>query len=175
MSHGILVVCTANVCRSPVMEAMLAQLLDASRFEVTSAGVMAPRGKPIDPASAAQLRARNVPVPDRTARQLRSDLVAAADLVLTATRSHRAEVLDLDPRALRRTFTLVEFAGLCTQVEATDVAGLVSAAAAARSRGPRDVDLVDPIGQPTEVHADVAARIETAVRTIADVLDRLDD
>ncbi|MBC9226829.1 hypothetical protein GL325_10865 [Aeromicrobium sp. 636] len=174
MSHGILVVCTANVCRSPVMEAMLAQLLDPTRFEVASAGVMAPRGTPIDPESAAQLRARNVPVPERTARQLKRDLVTAADLVLTATRAHRADVLDLDPRALRRTFTLVEFAALCTQVEATDFAGLVAAAATERSRGPRDVDLIDPIGQPTEVHAEVAARIETAVRTIAEVLGRLE-
>lgn len=157
------------------MEAMLAHRLDPARFEVGSAGVMAPQGRPIDTDSAEQLRSRGIPVPDRTARQLTRDLVVEADLVLTATRSHRAEVLDHDPRALRRTFTVMEFAALCSQVEATDLAGLVAAAAAQRYRGPSDVDLVDPIGRGTEVHADVAARIDTAVTTIVDVLARLHD
>src|SRR5690606_35172732 len=136
VSHRILVVCTANVCRSPVMEAMLAHRLDPARFEVSGAGVLAPVGRPIDADSAEQLRSRGVPVPERTARQLTRYIVAEADLVLTATRSHRAEVLDLDPRALRRTFTIVEFADLAAKVEATDLAGLVAAAAVERSRGP---------------------------------------
>lgn len=178
MRHRILTVCTANVCRSPVVEAMLAHRLDPERFVVSSAGVRAPRGTPIDRQSAEQLWLREVPVLDRTARQLTRDIVAEADLVLTATRAHRADVLDLEPRALRRTFTVLEFAALCTLVEGelSDGAGpndLVEAAATARTRGPADVDLRDPIGRSTEVHAGVATRIDDAVATIVAAFGRV--
>nr|WP_276568766.1 hypothetical protein [Aeromicrobium phoceense] len=169
-----MVVCTANVCRSPVIEAMLVQRLDGARHAVGSAGVRAPAGHPIDPDSAEQLRVRGLQVPAHAARQLTSDLVAEADLVLTATRAHRSDVLDLDPRALRRTFTALEFAGLVEGIEADGFAALVAQAAAARSTGPSDVDLVDPIGRSVQVHAEVAARIESAVTTIVAALGRVD-
>ncbi|MET1132812.1 MAG: hypothetical protein ABWX60_05265 [Aeromicrobium sp.] len=173
MSHRILVVCTANVCRSPVIEAMLRGRLDDSRYAVGSAGVRAPVDRSIDPDSAQQLRVRGVEVPEHAARQLTRELVARADLVLTATRAHRSEVLDLDPRALRRTFTALEFAGLAEGIEADGFVALVAAAAAARSTGPSDVDLVDPIGRSTQVHAEVAARIDAAVTSIVTALHRV--
>lgn len=166
MTSRILVVCTANVCRSPMVAAMLASRLDPDRFEVHSAGVRAPAGRPMDADSAAQLRRLGVPVPTTTSRQLDAALVAQADLVLTATRAHRADVLDLHPRALRRTFTVREFAALCRVVDGDDLPALVAAAAAARTRGPRDADLRDPIGASTEVHTEVADLAAEACETI---------
>lgn len=167
MEHRILVVCTANVCRSPMVAAMLQHRLADQGLVIESAGVRAPVGRPMDADSAAQLSNRGIAVPGGSARQLTPDIVAAADLVLTATRPHRADVLDLHPRSLRRTFTVVEFAALCELVEGSSLGDLISAAATARSRGPQDVDLRDPIGQPPEVHAEVARVADAAVATIA--------
>lgn len=60
---GILFVCTANICRSPMAEHLLrgslAALLDtggAIRFDVSSAGILGWDGEPMDPAAAAELR-----------------------------------------------------------------------------------------------------------------------
>ncbi len=167
MEHRILVVCTANVCRSPMVAAMLQHRLGGHGPTVESAGVRAPEGRPMDRDSAAQLTSRGIEVPSSTARQLTAEIVAGADLVLTATRAHRADVLDLHPRSLRRTFTLLEFAALGDLVDATDLAGLVAGAAGARTQGPRSADLRDPIGHPAEVHAEVAILAETAVASIA--------
>ena len=36
---AILAVCTANICRSPMIEALLRARLDDDKFEVASAGV----------------------------------------------------------------------------------------------------------------------------------------
>ncbi|SKB07336.1 arsenate reductase/protein-tyrosine-phosphatase family protein [Aeromicrobium choanae] len=166
MGHRILVVCTANVCRSPMVAAMLGHRLDPQLFTIDSAGVRAPRGRPMDPDSADQLRARGVPVPQRTAQQLTRDLVLGADLALTATRAHRADVLDLDPRALRRTFTVLEFAALAQLAETGGVDDIVRAAAGLRTQGPADTDLQDPIGRPPAVHAEVAERAGGAVTAI---------
>lgn len=151
---------------------MLRERLDPGVHAVESAGVRAPQGRAMDPDSAAQLRARGITVPDPAARQLTPDLVSGADLVLTATRAHRADVLDLEPRALRRTFTALELAGLLEGAEADDVAALVADASARRSQGPADVDLVDPIGRSEQVHAEVATRIEAAVASIVPALRR---
>lgn len=150
-----------------MVAAMLRERLDPGVHAVESAGVRAPQGRAMDPDSATQLRARGITVPDTTARQLTPDLVSGADLVLTATRAHRADVLDLDPRSLRRTFTVLEFAALCREVDGTDLAEIVAAAAAARARGPREVDLRDPIGRSEEVHAEVARLADDATAAIA--------
>ena len=173
MTSRILSVCTANVCRSPLVAALLADRLDPARYEVESAGVRAAPGRPMDRDSALQLVNRGLPIPTTTARQLTSDILAGADLVLTATKAHRAEVLDFYPRALRRTFTVREFAALSELVEADDLATLVKKAADARTKGPRVVDLTDPIGRPLQVHEEVAALADTATATIADRLNAL--
>lgn len=156
-----------------MVAAMLAHRLGDLPVTVESAGVRAPVGQPMDALSAAQLQERGIPVPNTSARQLSADLVESADLVLTATRSHRAEVLDLQPRALRRTFTVLEFAALLDHVDASAVADLVGQAAKIRSQGPSDPDLRDPIDRPIEVHAEVARLADAAVATIAKRLDDL--
>lgn len=111
---SILIVCTGNICRSPLAEQLLrARLAEAGiRAEILSAGTQAMVGNPMEPEAAAlavQLGA--VPAP-HVARQLTEPLIASADLVLTATREHRAEVVTLHPRASRYAFTLPQFARL---------------------------------------------------------------
>jgi protein-tyrosine phosphatase len=44
--------------------------------------------------------------------QLTESLIADADLILTATRDHRSEVVSLLPRAVRKTFTVNQYARL---------------------------------------------------------------
>ena len=45
----------------------------------------------------------------------------------------------------------------------------LDAARAGRPTGPAD-DIADPVGHPADVHQDVAARVATALRPLADVL-----
>ena len=109
----VLVVCTGNVSRSPAAQAMLATRLSARPIEVTSAGTQAMVGAPVDERVAALLsEEERGSLRDFRSRQLDEQLVSAADLVLTMTREHRAAVVSLVPTALRRTFTLTEFAEL---------------------------------------------------------------
>ncbi|MGB3954073.1 MAG: hypothetical protein WBL05_02105 [Brooklawnia sp.] len=106
---SILTVCTGNICRSPAVERLLRAGLPAS-VQVTSAGTGAVVGHPIDDQMARLLRAAGVPDAGFAARQLRPDQVRSADLVLALTTTHRAAVLREVPAALRRSFTLLEFA-----------------------------------------------------------------
>lgn len=174
----ILVVCTANICRSPLAEHLLRATLTAAsgsgggRFEVSSAGVRGWDGAEMDPPAAAELSRLGGDAHEFRARLLTDDLCEAVDLILTATLEHRAYVLQEVPRALNRTFTLLEFAHLVSEIESVrSLSGspveLVKRAALARGAATLEqYDIPDPYGAETEVHSQTADVIHAAVETI---------
>lgn len=170
----ILVVCTGNICRSPAAELLLARDL-RGLAEVSSAGTGALVGHPVDFDTSLLLEERGVTTAGFRARQVTAQMVRDADLVLVAAREHRAAVLQLAPVAVRRTFTLLEFARLASAVAPQPGGGcrlesLVQAAAAARShhRGPMDV--ADPYRRGPDAHLESVTTIERAVSQIAAAL-----
>jgi protein-tyrosine phosphatase len=177
--YAILCVCTGNVCRSPAAERLLAARLGPS-VTVASAGTFGLVGRAIEPQMAGHLAALGLEDVGFAARRLTAADVSAADLVLGMTREHRAEAVELVPSAVRRAFTLLEFARLLGQVEPDElpdgtVADRLRAAvplAAARRRmiaGPIDADdVVDPYRLAQEVYDQSFSAIRVAVDVIAD-------
>ena len=172
----VLFVCIGNVCRSPVGERLLAARLPAGRFEVGSAGVGAMIGYAMSRYAAEELRSYGGDPTGFAARQMTPDLVEGSDLVLTATRELRSLVLAEVPTALRRTFTILEFAALAEQAEAATAAtavDLVGWAATHRSMVANvEQDVPDPYRRGAHAHAMAAATIHEAVQRIAKGLDR---
>ena len=177
--YAILCVCTGNVCRSPVAERLLAVRLGPT-VSVVSAGTLGLTGRAIEPQMAAHLAALGLADVGFTARRLTEADVGRADLVLGLTREHRAEAVELAPSAVRRAFTLLEFARLLGQIEPDElpegtVADRLRTAvplAAARRRmvtGPVDADdVVDPYRLAQEVYDQSFSAIRVAVAVIAD-------
>ena len=176
----ILLVCTGNICRSALAERLgrtyLAERLGADTGDVrlVSAGTRAVVDSAMHPDSALVLQGYGGDPTGFVARQIVEDMAIDADLTLTMTRQHRRDVLRGAPRALARTFTLREAAGLVERVGDVDVPGdglaerarsLVKELAAARSRrqSSADDDIHDPIGQPAEMHGDVGDAVATAL------------
>jgi protein-tyrosine phosphatase len=168
----ILFVCIGNVCRSPLGERLLARRLPTDRFEVASAGVGAMVGEPMSPDAAVHLEPYGATQDDFRARQLTATMMGESDLVLTATRGIRSRVLEDSPAALRRTFTVREFAALLDVLPAAAEPGeLVVKAAQERSRAPLDdYDIPDPYRRGPEVHAHAAKLMAQAVERIARAL-----
>ncbi|MBG6214631.1 MAG: low molecular weight phosphatase family protein [Cryobacterium sp.] len=110
----ILLVCTGNICRSPLAEQLLRARLEALglQADVQSAGTRAMVASPMTAEAAALSLTHGAHSTEHAARQLTEHLVGAADLILTATRDHRREVVTLLPKATRYTFTLNQFARL---------------------------------------------------------------
>jgi protein-tyrosine-phosphatase len=165
--------------------AFLAQTMgeDADQVRIISAGTRAVVDSAMHPDSALVLRGFGAESGDFQAQQLLDGMATDADLTLTMTRAHRRDVLQRDPRALARTFTLREAADLVSRLRDAPLEGatlqerarkLVQLMAAARSErhaGEND-DVRDPIGQPLEVHDEVGAVI---VETLLPVLRRIAD
>ena len=169
----VLFVCIGNVCRSPVGERLLASRLPPDRFDVSSAGVGAMVGYAMSKYAAVELRAYGGDPTGFAARQLTAGMVEAADLVLTATRELRSQVLAEVPGALRRTFTILEFAALVEQAEGSSPEELVKWAGVHRSRvAGQEQDVPDPYRRGAEEHARSARTIDAAIQQIAKGLDR---
>ena len=167
----ILAVCTANICRSPMMEILLRQRLDPDLFEVSSAGVQGWNEAPVDSMVVLELERLGGRADDFSSRALTAEMVEGADLILTATREHRSELLSRHPSALRRTFTLREFAELLeNMVGMTSPADLVAMAYRQRSEAGDDLDLPDPFRRPPDVHRQVADQVSQAVAIVAERL-----
>ncbi len=82
----ILVVCTGNICRSPIAEAL--GRLRWPGVVVESAGTAALVGEAAHPLSIAVCRDKEISLQGHTARQILPDHVARADLILTMDQSH---------------------------------------------------------------------------------------
>lgn len=108
-SFNILTVRTGNICRSPAAQQLLSAGLGPD-VEVTSAGTGAVVGHPVEPDMLSLLRGAGVPDEPFAARQIDESIVRGADLVLALTTEHRSAAVRMAPAALRRSFTLLEFA-----------------------------------------------------------------
>jgi protein-tyrosine phosphatase len=191
VSPGVLFVCYANRCRSPMAEGLARLMLaQAGRSDVSvgSAGTHARVGTALHPHAATALAARGVTPWAFGSSLLPATAIADAGLILTASRHERSACAALTPGAIRRTFTLRQFARLAAAASTADVPSVglapgpllvdrappvdqlavaVAAAAAARSRlQPIDAaldDLADPIGEPLAAFQACAAMISAAL------------
>ncbi|MDZ5146124.1 arsenate reductase/protein-tyrosine-phosphatase family protein [Microbacterium testaceum] len=156
----VVVVCTANVIRSPFIAELLQSRLKASQagcLEITSAGVSArPDGK-AHRRVREMARAYGVDLESHRTTQLSEATLVQRTVVLCAQREHRRAVLQMRPDLLSSVFTVREFARLMEIAHASDAPPLdwvsaVSAAAQARGHdrfvADEDDNIIDPIGRP---------------------------
>ena len=99
----IVTVCTANICRSPMAEALLRHALSAQpeplkSFKIVSAGVAARAGEPVSVNSISALKKVGLDIKGHLSQPLTRELVDEAVAILCMTESHRAMIqVTMDP------------------------------------------------------------------------------
>jgi protein-tyrosine phosphatase len=110
----ILVICTANICRSPLVQAYIAR--EAAQrgltdWTVTSAGTWAENERPAARYSRRVAADRDLDIEDHRSRMVTGAMLEEADLVLCMTASH-AEALSVEfPQQASKIFLLSEMTG----------------------------------------------------------------
>jgi protein-tyrosine phosphatase len=173
----VLVVCTGNICRSPMAQGFLterSQRLLGGAVTVRSAGTWAHPGHPATEEAVLVAQERGVDLAEHRSSPFRADLAGWADLILTMTAEQREEVLHEAPQAEPKTFTLKELVALLGALPAPTGPpsrdGLLKRIARAddlRREGaaPRaaDEDVVDPLAMSMETYRAVCWEIEELV------------
>jgi protein-tyrosine phosphatase len=110
MFNRILVVCAGNICRSPLGEALLAQLLPHAT--VTSAGLVAKEGDSAADHSIDVAKDDGIDVSNHQARRLSDAICAENDLILVMEPQHMKDVAAKFPQASGKTMLLGKWIGV---------------------------------------------------------------
>lgn len=194
---NILMVCTGNICRSPLAAQVLSARLSSLGVHVSSAGTRAPAGRTMTPEARSLAAARGVTVDEsqqHLSRLLTSDLLRPAHLILAMSREHRRVIVEMEPAQLRRTFTIREFARLANDVPDAEFTRLRASnltegdderrrpfdnvlAVIAAQRGlvgapanASDDDVVDPYLQPIHVYERCGEELGPAIDAVERVV-----
>jgi protein-tyrosine phosphatase len=97
-------VCTGNICRSPMAQVLLADALEKRGVDavVESAGLGALVGKPADPIALQLMQARGLDLSGHRARQITREIIRAFDLILVMEMEQQRGVEQIDPSARGR-------------------------------------------------------------------------
>lgn len=108
----LLVVCTANQCRSPMGEALARRDLQRSGIAgvVLSAGTHAIGGIPATESAELTMQRMGLDIADHLSQPLSDELVEGASLIWCMERLHVVEICRQWPEAFERTFTLKDLA-----------------------------------------------------------------
>ena len=127
----VLFICTGNTCRSPMAKALLEKLIQQKSrqdfYEVDSVGLFAVDGLSASQEAIEVLRHENVDLTSHQSQSIVDQIVNWADIIITMTKNHYEQLLDLYPAANDRVFTFSELAGL-TESDVTDPYGQGQAA-----------------------------------------------
>jgi len=177
----VLVVCTGNVCRSPIAEGLLraafAERMGPDAPEVTSAGTMGWTGSGADPSSIRAAAERGVDISSHRAREVSDEDIARAELIVAMAPEHADAFAG---EASSRTFTLKELVRLLEALPETEGASLgrlperIAEADRLRRGGfegdPWDEGIDDPLGMPLDRSRAVAAELGAWCSRLADGL-----
>ncbi len=150
----VLIVCTGNICRSPMAYGLLKAKLDrlglSPHIRVETAGTFALDGEPPSPEAQRVLAERGIDISHHRARTVTPEMLRRADLVIAMTERHRRSLFFLLPEAGVKILLLSELVG-------------------------EHKDIKDPYGGPYEGYVRTADLLEDYLeRGLPTLLSRLD-
>lgn len=140
---NILFVCTGNICRSPIAEAIAKRLWQGrarDKMKIHSAGTVALPGFKAAPLSIKMMKKRGIDINLHRSTPLTTKTIEEADLILVMEQEHRKQILHTSPSAEGKVFLLKHFA-----------LGI-------------EEDIDDPIGGSPQNHQKCVQQIEESIR-----------
>jgi protein-tyrosine phosphatase len=166
-------VCTGNLCRSPMAEALLRHGLaerGCNDVRVTSSGTWAGRGGAATPDAVRILKARGIDLSSHRTSDF--DPAGDADLIVAMTSVHVREILDLDGELESRLRMMKELPELDIDLPAggTPSERLRALLDTERPAPRRDLDVGDPYGLLYSAYERTVRDLEAGIEVLVQVL-----
>lgn len=111
MFDRIIVICTGNICRSPIAEILLRNHFQGTSTQVDSAGTAALVNHPADALAQQVMGEHGHDLKAHRAKQATQAMLTARDLILTLDQSHNNWISARFPQLLGRTHKLGRWLG----------------------------------------------------------------
>ena len=150
--YRILVVCTGNICRSPMAEGMLRDAMPdplAGAVHVSSAGTHALHGNRASTLAVQVMQMYGIDISGHRARRLNKSMLKDADLVLVMERHHSGYIRLMNFFGRKKIHLITEYMA-----------------------DTKPFDLPDPLGGPMELYAQTAKVIQTCVRGVHEYIEK---
>lgn len=145
----ILFVCTGNICRTPMAEYLLKEIIDRENLQdlmrVGSAGTGALEGYPAAEFTAAVGKAHGIDTTAHRARSINPQILKEADIILCMERHHQNDLYQIFPHFKEKIFLLKKFAG---------------------GNSETDGSIRDPYGGPKSTYEETFLEIEKEIERI---------
>lgn len=144
----VMFICTGNICRSAMAEAMLKDEIKKNKelkekIEVYSAGTFANTGEGSTYSAIEVMKEYGIDLTSHKATNVRESDIKQMDIILCATVSHKSMIIRMYPELKDKTYTIKEFVG-----------------------EKRDLDIKDPWGYDVEIYRFCASEIKKCIDLI---------
>ncbi|HZJ84799.1 MAG TPA: low molecular weight protein arginine phosphatase [Syntrophomonadaceae bacterium] len=147
---NILLICTGNTCRSPMAQALLADIWQKGprkkQLNLISAGVFTFDDMPASAEAIQVMQESNIDISGHRSKQVTEELLASADLILTMTESHRQRILEMFPEYAAVIHTITAYIG-------------------------HDDEVADPFGRGLAAYYDTLEQLEAIMDQLVDKLE----
>jgi len=144
----IMFVCTGNICRSAMAEAMCKKMLKDKNVEVYSCGTMAYTGDECTQNAIEVMEEYNIDITKHKATNVKDSKIEEMDLILCATITHKQILIQMCPNLKEKIYTIKEYAQ--KDEEKKD----------------KNLNISDPWGYSVEVYRNCAKEIEENLKKI---------
>jgi protein-tyrosine phosphatase len=173
---NIFFICTGNLCRSPMAEAMMRRALEergCKGVNVSSAGTWAYVGNPATPDAVETARTRGADLSAHASRPIEMDELLAADVIVAMTSVHVREIAGLAPEVIDRVVLMKELREIKPLPVAENARVEERLNALLRGDRPprrRSLDVDDPMGLPVSAYERTARELQEGIDVLAATL-----